>query len=74
MKPRIAACGLLLPLALSGCASLSETARQPIATACPALPAPPAWAMVPPPTQTSTQRLQNAFSPSPGMISARSTN
>ncbi|AIP69894.1 putative bacteriophage lysis protein [Burkholderia pseudomallei 406e] len=74
MKQRVAACGLLLPLALSGCASLSETARQPIATACPALPAPPAWAMVSPPTQTSTERLRNAFLQSPETISARSTN
>ncbi|AJX18404.1 putative bacteriophage lysis protein [Burkholderia pseudomallei MSHR449] len=74
MKQRIAACGLLLPLALSGCASLSEAARQPIATACPALPAPPAWAMVPPPMLTSPQRLRNAFSPSPATISARLTN
>lgn len=61
-------------LALSGCASPSDTARQPVATACPALPAPPAWAMVPPPMQTSTQRLRNAFSTSPATISARSTN
>lgn len=61
-------------LALSGCASPSDTARQPVATACPALPAPPAWAMVPPPMQTSTQRLRNAFSASPATISARSTN
>ncbi|CAJ3614486.1 gp25a [Burkholderia pseudomallei] len=74
MKLRIAACGLLLPLALSGCASRSDAARQPVATACPALPVPPAWAMVPPPMQTSTQRLRNAFLQSPGTISARSTN
>ncbi len=47
---------------------------KPVATACPALPAPPAWAMVPPPMQTSTQRLRNAFSTPPATISARSTN
>lgn len=61
-------------MSAGGCASPSEAARQSIATACPALPAPPAWAMVPPPMQTSTQRLRNAFSASPATISARSTN
>ncbi|CAJ3658421.1 gp25a [Burkholderia pseudomallei] len=74
MKQRVAACGLLLPLALSGCASPSDTARQPVATACPALPAPPAWAIVPPPMLTSTQRLRSAFLQSPETISVRSTN
>ncbi|KGB99793.1 putative bacteriophage lysis protein [Burkholderia cepacia] len=74
MKPKIAAIVLLLPLALTGCVSPSGTALQPVPTVCPELPAPPAWAMVPPPSQTSTQRLQNALSPSLATTSAKSTN
>ncbi len=74
MKPKIAACALLLPLALTGCASPSGTALQPVPTVCPELPAPPAWAMVPPPSQTSTQRLRSAFSGLPETTSVKSTN
>ncbi|KVE36373.1 hypothetical protein WS69_12500 [Burkholderia sp. BDU5] len=65
---------MLSLLALTGCASPSGTALQPVPTVCPELPAPPAWAMVPPPSQTSTQRLRSAFSLSPATTSARSTN
>ncbi|AIO65958.1 putative bacteriophage lysis protein [Burkholderia oklahomensis] len=74
MKRKVAIIALLLLAALTGCASKSETVRQPIATVCPTLPAPPAWVMVPPPMQTSTERLRSAFSPSPATISVRSTN
>ncbi len=70
MKPIVAITAWLLPLALSGCASPSPTV-QPVAATCPTLPAPPAWAMEPPPTQTSTQRLRNAFLASSPTISER---
>jgi len=45
------------------------------ATVCPELPAPPAWVMVstPTPTQTSTERLRNAFFRSPETMRSKST-
>lgn len=50
MKLKVEACALLSLLALSGWASQSGTALQPVPTVCPELPTPPAWAMVPPQT------------------------
>lgn len=55
-----------------GCALPSPTALQPVATTQPELPPPPAWAMVPPPTQTSTERLRSAFSGSPETTTTKS--
>ncbi len=74
MKLRIGMLVLLWLLALTGCASPSATVLQPMPAVCPELPAPPAWAMVPPPLQTSTERLRNALSPSPVTTSEKSTN
>ncbi len=73
MKLRIVIIALLCARALSGCASQSQAVVPPVAvvSTCPTLPAPPAWAMVPPPTQTSTQRLRSAFSQSLAMTKRR---
>jgi hypothetical protein len=73
MKPTIVTIAVLSLLALSGCASPSATVL-PVSTVCQKPPAPPAWAMVPPPAQTSTQRLRSAFSGVPVTTTVKSTN
>lgn len=73
MNLTTATIALLSLLVLSAWAPQRETLLQPVVTTSPDLPAPPAWAMVAPPSRTSTQRLWNAFSGSLEMTSTKST-